>query len=215
MNMDLRNLREDLKFKEFTEEMAGDDPFDLFQEWYQEALKAQLVQPNYLTLSTANKKGHPSSRIVLLKEVEEKKFIFFTNYNSQKAQEIIENPFVSLNFYWVAINRQVSIRGVCQKTMRSKSEDYFASRPRDSQIAAVISKQSEITPSRDNMEAEFSRYKNEYEGKEIPCPEYWGGFEVTPSEFEFWQGRESRLHDRIFFEWNKSKNSWNRTRKYP
>jgi pyridoxamine 5'-phosphate oxidase len=162
-----------------------------------------VTEPTAMILSTANKKGVPSARTVLLKEYDERGFVFHTNYESRKAQDLEENPNAELLFLWKEIERQIRISGTAEKTSRQESEEYFKTRPYESRIGAWASKQSSIIPDRDFLEKKFEEIKSKYEGKEIPLPPFWGGFRILPHTFEFWHGRENRLHDRIYY---KNKN---------
>ncbi len=158
-----------------------------------------LTDPNAMTLSTVNGNGRPSGRIVLLKDFDTEGFVFFTNYDSQKGQEITRNPNVSMVFYWSAMERQVRIEGKAQKISEKDSEDYFHSRPFESQIGALASHQSKEIPGREYLEKLFNDLKKQYEGSVVPKPERWGGYRVQPDRYEFWQGRTGRLHDRIVY----------------
>ena len=183
------------------------NPIDQFNAWFSEALKAQVIEPNALTLSTVTEDGRPSGRIVLLKGVENGKFIFFTNYQSQKGKELEKNPSCALTFFWPDLERQVRIEGVAARLDERASESYFQSRPRGSQVGAWSSPQSSIIQSREILEARVREIERKFEGKDVlPKPHQWGGYEVDPHEIEFWQGRESRLHDRIVY--TKLDNQW-------
>ena len=177
-----------------------DDPMVQFQKWLDEALVAELpdwFEVNAMTLSTSNGSNHVASRIVLLKGLDDGKFWFFTNYDSDKGQHMEANPSVSLCFHWPHLQRQVRAEGVVQKAPREVSQSYFHSRPRESQLGAVASKQSVVVEGRDVLENAMNVAAKKYADQEIPCPDNWGGFAVNPSVVEFWQGRTGRLHDRI------------------
>lgn len=173
------------------------DPFEQFKKWFDEAVKANVPEPTAMTLATADKSGHPSARTVLLKSVDERGFIFCTNYLSQKGRELAENPHASLLFFWKELERQISIRGTVTKVPRAESELYFQARPAGSQLGAWVSKQSSPVPDRAFLETKFREMEQKFAGGPIPCPDYWGGYVVEPRTIEFWQGRENRLHDRF------------------
>lgn len=173
------------------------NPFEQFSLWYKMAADAGFVHPDAMTLATADKNGKPSARIVLLKSFDEKGFIFYTNYQSRKGNELTVNPHAALLFYWDKIDKQVRIEGSIEKIPEEESELYFHSRPRGSQLGALASPQSKVIKDRKYLEDKFSELSTKYEGKEIPLPENWGGYILKPYYFEFWQNRDNRLHDRI------------------
>ncbi|HBJ33678.1 MAG TPA: pyridoxamine 5'-phosphate oxidase [Planctomycetaceae bacterium] len=179
------------------------DPFQQFHAWFQQAGaddKPEWLEINAMTLATADPSGRVTSRIVLLKGIEDGKFLFFTNYHSEKANQMAENPSVSLCFYWPHLQRQVRINGTITKTSRQASESYFATRPRGSRLGAILSEQSREIDGRHHLEQQLQALEVQYNGRDdIPCPENWGGYAVDPKEVEFWQGRESRLHDRLMY----------------
>ncbi|WP_333819610.1 pyridoxamine 5'-phosphate oxidase [Ohtaekwangia sp.] len=183
------------------------DPVRQFEKWFQEAVQAQVPEPNAMTLSTVNALGGPSSRIVLLKGIESNRFVFYTNYQSAKGKDLERVPACALTFFWPELERQVRIEGVAGRIDAERSEQYFQSRPRGSQIGAWSSPQSSIIESRTILEERVAQIEKKFSGHEVlPKPHQWGGFEVEPVMIEFWQGRQSRLHDRIQF--NKIDNAW-------
>jgi pyridoxamine 5'-phosphate oxidase len=193
----LPNLRHDFSRDEVEELSAGETPFEQFELWLAESIGKNLNDPNAMVLATSTADGRPSSRVVLLKGFDENGFIFYTNYDSRKAGEIAQNPHAALLFYWAETGKQVRIEGVIRKVADDISDAYFASRPRASRIGAVASPQSRVIENRDVLEKRFAEFEKGVEGKEIERPENWGGYIVEPDVFEFWQGRESRLHDRL------------------
>jgi len=180
------NLRVDFAIGSLDEKMISSDPFRQFNKWMENALNAKVLEPTAMTLSTATKKGIVDSRIVLLRDLDKKGFNFFTNYNSAKGKEMKENKNVSLNFFWPELQRQVRIRGVIEKLPEKASEKYFASRPRESQIGAWASHQSEILINRQELESRVEKLFAEFDGKKVPRPKHWGGYRVKPTQIEFW-----------------------------
>lgn len=190
------------------------DPMAQFEKWFSEALAAQVIEPNAMHLSTVNAQGKPSSRIVLLKGIEQKRFIFYTNYQSKKGKELEQNPACALTFFWPDLERQVRIEGFATRVDASTSETYFHSRPRASQIGAWSSPQSSPIESREILEARFRQIEARFQNEPVlPKPKQWGGYAIDPLLFEFWQGRASRLHDRI--EYIKTDERWNINRLAP
>jgi pyridoxamine 5'-phosphate oxidase len=195
--MTLADQRKEYSLAGLSEKDAARDPFRQFEKWFQEAEAAKIPEPNAAVLATAAKDGHPSARLVLLKGVDGRGFVFYTNYDSRKGRELESNPRAAYLFPWIALERQVIVEGTVTKVAREESEAYFHGRPRASQLAAWASQQSSIIASRETLEAAMKAVEKKYSGKEAPLPPNWGGFRIVPDTVEFWQGRRSRLHDRI------------------
>jgi pyridoxamine 5'-phosphate oxidase len=181
------------------EQTVHPDPIKQFQRWFQEANRPEIILPNAMSLATASRSGRPSVRVVLLKDADPEGFVFFTNYNSRKGNELRENPVVELMFWWAVLERQVRIEGNIERVYSRESDEYFSTRPRESQIGAHASPQSEIIGSREELEKMAGEIDRQFRGKQIPRPPHWGGYRVRPVRIEFWQGREARLHDRIVY----------------
>jgi pyridoxamine 5'-phosphate oxidase len=181
----------------FNERNADPDPIRQFQKWFKAALKAGLKEPTAMTLATATRSGKPSARMVLLKGVDQKGFVFFTNYESRKGHELQENPHAALVFYWTALDRQIRVTGRVSKVTPAESDQYFDSRPLGSRFSAAVSKQSSIVKSRAALEADLAKLKTRYPETGPERPRHWGGYRVDPGEIEFWQQGEYRLHDRL------------------
>ena len=176
------------------------DPFTLFATWYKDAGDSGLIHPEAMALATSTPDGRPSARIVLLKEVDDEGFVFYTNYESRKGGELTANPQASVVFHWAVLERQVRVEGTVERVSREQSAAYYHSRPRGSQIGAWASRQSRELDSRTSLEERVAHFTEKFKDQEIPLPDFWGGFRIRPARIEFWQGRSSRLHDRLIFE---------------
>lgn len=195
--MSLADLRREYARAKLDESTVSRDPLAEFARWFAEAQRAELPEPNAMTLATATPHGVPSARLVLLKGFDERGFAFFTDYRSQKGRELEANPRAALVFYWGELERQVRITGVASRASIEESESYFRSRPVGSRLGAWVSHQSQVIPSRSYLEEGLRAVSAKYSAGDVPLPPYWGGYRVLPDAMEFWQGRENRLHDRI------------------
>ena len=204
--MDLESFRREYLSGGLSRKDLQDDPFDQFSLWMEQALGLGIIDPTAMTMSTVALNGQPSQRIVLLKSFDAQGFVFYTNYESRKARELDDNAKVSLLFPWNQIDRQIKICGEAQKLSRKESHDYFVSRPKGSQVAAIASQQSSVISSRSVLMDEFELLKQKYADDELPFPDFWGGYRVKPSEIEIWQGGADRLHDR--FRYLRDGQSW-------
>ncbi|MDP6441956.1 MAG: pyridoxamine 5'-phosphate oxidase [Candidatus Poseidoniia archaeon] len=209
----MKNKRVDYKASELRRKDLVESPVEMFRIWFDQVEGMHPFESTAMTLSTANKDGKPSSRVVLLKGYDENGFVFYTNYESRKGREIEENPYGSLNFYWPSQERQIRINGKLRKVSRSRSEKYFHSRPLRSQIAALASNQSGVIENRDVLKKKFDELEKEFEGKVIPLPDNWGGYRLEHRSVEFWQGRRDRMHDR--FVYTKNGTIWQMERLAP
>jgi pyridoxamine 5'-phosphate oxidase len=197
MNESLAHLRREYSMRSLNEQEVDRNPFVQFQHWFDEAVRVETIEPNAMVLATSSPGGLPSARMVLLKGFDELGFLFFTNAESRKAEELHRNPHAALLFYWGELSRQVRIEGEVEAASRDESEEYFSTRPLESRIGAWASKQSSVIPGREYLEERVTRIKQQFPENDVPLPPFWGGFRVKPAAFEFWQGRENRLHDRL------------------
>ena len=212
--MDLHNIRESYKFDSLSEDKALENPFDQFQDWLNAYTELGTKDSNAMSLATVDENGLPHNRIVLLKGVRPDGFLFYTNYASSKGQHLSKNPNAAILFFWREQERQIRIRGRVEKIDQADSEAYFATRPYLSKIGAAASEQSQDISSREALESKFNAFMSEFpEGGAVPMPKTWGGYVLIPEEFEFWQGREGRLHDRLVY--SRSGEHWDRKRLQP
>jgi pyridoxamine 5'-phosphate oxidase len=205
-NLSLADVRREYTFTGLRRADLDPDPIAQFKKWFQQAVAAGLREPNAMTLATADAQGRPSARIVLLKDIGEKGFTFFTNYDSRKGSELAANPRASLVLFWSELERQVCIAGSVTKVSRAESKKYFDSRPKGSRLAAWVSSQSETITDRSVLEQKLAALESKYPGDDVPLPPYWGGFRLAPERIEFWQGRPNRLHDR--FQYLRDSRDW-------
>ena len=211
--MSISDLRREYKSRQLAEDQAANDPVELFRLWFEEALAAEAMEANAMTLATVTPEGEPSARTVLLKGFDEKGFVFYTNYESAKARDLAANPRACLLFFWPELERQIRITGGVSRVTREETARYFESRPRESQIGAWVSPQSRVIPHRRVLEENFDALLAQYDGDTVPVPPFWGGYRVAPDRIEFWQGRASRLHDRLLY--TRDGGDWKRARLAP
>ncbi len=211
--MDLASFRNEYTMAELDQSIAPSDPIVLFHQWLDEAVMRSLPEPNAMTLATVTPDGKAAARVVLLKAVDDGHFVFYTNYKSRKGRELESNPHAALVFLWLELQRQVRVEGTVEKVSAAASDAYFATRPRDNQIGALASPQSEPVSDRETLERQYLAVQKRYEGRKIGRPDQWGGYRLKPDSIEFWQGRKSRMHDRLFY--NKQNGQWDVRRLAP
>ena len=209
----INSNRRDFSNKPFNKEMAYDDPIKQYERWFEEAVESEILDPYAACLSTVDFEGKPSSRILYIRDFSNNGFIFYTNFNSKKGNDLNKNKYGSLNVFWPGLERQIRIQGEIEKVNNSISDKYFNARPRSSQIGAWASNQSENLHNRAELEAKIEFFKEKFKNIEVPRPPHWGGYCLVPFLMEFWQGRPSRLHDRIVY--NKESNKWIKSRLSP
>jgi pyridoxamine 5'-phosphate oxidase len=208
MKKDISKLRTQYEGELLDEKKVKPDPLEQSKEWFNEALDAEIIEPNAMILATATKSGIPSLRTVLLKSVDQKGFVFYTNYKSRKGREIEENPHVSVLFFWPQLQRQIRVTGILSKTDPAVSEIYFNERPLESKISAWVSTQSHELSNKAELEENYHIFKTKYTNKEIPYPPFWGGYCLLPYSYEFWQGQPNRMHDRVEYYQDSDTNIW-------
>lgn len=212
--MDIAQVRREYTKTKLSKKSVDQDPIVQFNKWLSEALQSNCNEPTAMTVSTVSDKSSPSLRVVLLKGVEDRCFVFFTNYNSRKGNQLSENPNIAASFFWSELERQIIIEGTVQKLAVEKSDEYFATRPWKSRIGAIISPQSQAIESRNVIKKAFVMEAAKHIGDVIPRPEHWGGYMIKPNRIEFWQGRANRLHDRVLYE-KSTDSSWKLSRLAP
>lgn len=209
----INTLRHDFAKQTLGKKDVNTNPILQFEKWFKEAVESKVNEPNAMTVATATADGKPSARILLLRNFDEKGFVFYTNYTSRKGGEILKNPYASLLFFWPELERQVRIEGVLSKQSAEESDLYFKTRPRTSKLGAWTSEQSHVVANRKVLDDAYEKLSEKYPGEDVPRPVYWGGYILEPTSIEFWQGRPSRLHDRLLY--TKEKNSWKLERLAP
>lgn len=211
--LDLQDMRREYKRAELDEQSVDASPFAQFEKWFGDARNAALSEPNAMIVATSGDDNAPNIRAVLLKIFDERGFVFFTNYNSDKAREIAQNPNIAAEFLWLDLERQVRVIGRCEKITQAESLSYFLKRSRGSQIGAWVSDQSSLVSSRKFLATQMEKVKEKFKSGAVPLPDFWGGYRIVPQKIEFWQGRENRVHDRILYA--KEGSSWKISRLAP
>ena len=210
---DLANFRQEYSKSALDLDSVDSSPINQFRVWFDEAIKSEIIEPNAMVVGTVDNNNQPMQRTVLMKAFDEKGLVFYTNYGSRKADQIAENPRVSLIFPWYGLERQVAVTGIAEKISKKESLAYFASRPFGSRLGAWVSQQSKVISSRSIIEMKLEEMKLKFKDGKIPLPDFWGGFRIVPDSFEFWQGRPNRLHDRIYYK--KENDQWDISRMSP
>lgn len=211
----IADIRKDYKLKELTEASVAADPVTQFGRWWEEAMASQIDEVNAMTLATVSAQGLPEARIILLKGFDTRGFVFYTNYDSHKGEDLVAHPHACLVFFWKELERQVRVTGPVEKVSPADSDNYFHSRPHGSQLGAWASPQSQVIASREVLDKNLDEYTHRFSGSGIPRPPHWGGYRVSPQAVEFWQGRPSRLHDRLLYTQNETANAWSIARLAP
>ncbi|HBH07574.1 MAG TPA: pyridoxamine 5'-phosphate oxidase [Flavobacteriales bacterium] len=211
----LNEIRHDFSSRPLNMESVLDNPMEQYAQWFEEAVGSQILDPKAMVLTTVNSRGVPSSRVLYARGITREGFIFYTNYNSRKAKEMEENPFVCVNIHWPELERQIRASGKIEKVKAEVSDKYFSGRPRASQIGAWASDQSDKLSSREELEKKVEEFEKKFRGRDVPRPPHWGGYFMKVDYFEFWQGRAARLHDRIVYDWNKESRTWDKHRISP
>lgn len=211
--LSIADMRREYRQPGFDNGDVDPDPFRQFEVWFQDAVEARVIESNAMILATATPDGHPSVRVVLLKGMDDDGFVFYTNYDSGKGQDMAAHPRAALLFFWAELERQVRISGDVSKVSREEAAEYFQSRPRESQIGAWVSPQSQPIPHRNVLQENFDALTAQHEGAFVPLPPFWGGYRVSPEQMEFWQGRPNRLHDRLLY--TRADGKWKRVRLAP
>lgn len=210
----LNSIRRDFADKALNIDSVGDDPFDLFERWFDEAVGAEALDPYAMSIATVDEDSKPDVRVVYMRDISDKGIVFYTNYESKKGKDLEQNPFISANFFWVELDRQIRFSGKVKQVSSEQSNEYFAKRPRESQIGAWASAQSQSLESRDKLVEAFEKYDQKFKDKDVPRPSNWGGYLIEADEIEFWQGRPMRLHDRVVFKKNEN-GGWTKIRLAP
>lgn len=214
MENNLADLRREYTMASLDIDSVDKNPMSQFRKWFEEAQKSELLEPNAMVISTVDENDQPFQRTVLMKALDDKGIVFYTNYNSRKAKQLAKNANISLLFPWYGLERQVAIIGTAEKVSTKESLQYFSSRPYGSQLGAWVSQQSKVISSRSILETKLAEMKQKFKEGKVPLPDFWGGYRVIPSSIEFWQGRQSRLHDRLIYEKDADGN-WNISRMAP